>query len=349
MDTKAGVGRLAAPVRMMPCGGIFVYYRGSCEPLVPLVVCDALGGLMDEVRQRLYSRHQFICLAGLAGASLLVAGCGKSDSPTGEDLPGDEDVKSYDEAFQASDHARSVEEIQESGVLRIGVCSDAQPYGYLDVVGNYTGFEASLANKLRWDLDVSPRYIETDPADVVPYLLSNKVDVVICGEAFPTDDVWQAFPFFAPRQAIVTKVGTELTSVDGLEGKTVSVCKDTYAQRFIEGQLETADVRAYESHTSAYQALQSGTASALCVDQVVARAWTLANPDYAVVLDNLGDPCPSGILVAAQNENLLEYMNHETFMLVNDGFVRGMYDKHVIPQVGGADYSQALLTVEQDV
>ena len=304
---------------------------------------------MDEVRQRLYSRHQFICLAGLAGASLLVAGCGKGDSPTGDDLPDDDAVKSFDEKFQASDHARSVEEICESGVVRIGVCSDAQPYGYLDVNGNYTGFEFSLANKVRWDLDVSPRYIETDPADVVSYLLANKVDAVICGEALPTDDVWQAFPFFAPRQAIVAKVGTELADVDGLEGKTVSVCKGTYAQRFIEGKLATAEVRPYETHTAAFQALQNGTASALCIDQIIARSWTLANPDYVVVLDDLGDPCPSGILVAAQNENLLEYMNHETFMLVNDGYVRGMYDKHLVPQLGGADYSQALLPVEQDV
>ncbi|MBP3894457.1 MAG: transporter substrate-binding domain-containing protein [Atopobiaceae bacterium] len=301
---------------------------------------------MDEVRQRLYSRHQFIRLAGLAGAALLATGCGKS-APSSEDTPAD--VRAYDETYQAFDHARSVSEIQESGVLRIGVCSDTQPLSHLNIGGNYTGFEVAIANKLRWDIGSGIRYVETDPVDVAAYLASNKVDAVICSQMLPTDDVWQAFPFFAPRQAIVTKAGAEVATLDELEGSVVSVCEGTYAQRYIERQLMTADVHAYESHTTAYQALMNGTARALCVDQVVARCWTMNNPGYAVAIDDLGDPCPSGIMVAAQNEDLLKFMNHETYTLVNDNFVRRMYEKHIVPQVAGADYAQVLLPVTQDV
>ena len=304
---------------------------------------------MDVLEQRFYSRHQFIRLAGIAGASLLVAGCSRDDSPSGDAPVSDADVREYDASYQAFDHARSSGEIRESGVLRVGVCSDARPYSYLDDTGNYAGFEVALVKKLLWDVADTVQFVGTDPADVVPYLASNKVDAVICGEALPTDDVWQAFPFFAPKQAIVTKAGTEFASIDELGDNVVCVCKGTFAERFIKEQTSTADVRVYETHTATFQALLSGTASAMCIDQVLARSWTHHNPGHVVALDDLGDPCPSGILVAAQNEDLLMFMNHESFVLVNDGYVRGMYDKHIVPQLFGADYLQALLPIEQDI
>lgn len=302
---------------------------------------------MDMTRRHLYSRHQFIRAMGVGCASILASGCARNDGQEAAHAD-PADVEAFDQSFQAFDHARSVGEIQESGTVVIGFCSDAKPYGYLDIIGNYQGFEYSLANKVRWDIGAGLRCVHTDPADVVPYLLSNKIDMAICGTALPTDDVWQAFPFVAPRQTMVVKEGTKLGGLEALDGMSVAVCRGTYAQQYLE-DIGASVVQPYDSYTGACQALITQAASVLCCDQFVARSFVLANPGHVIALDDLGEACPSGILVAAGNDDLLTWANHETFMLANDGYVKGMYDKHVVPELAGTDYSHTLLPVEQDV
>jgi len=303
---------------------------------------------MGKTGQRLYNRHQFMCAMGVGCVSILAAGCAHNDGHKAAALADPADVQAFDQSFQAFDHARSVGEIQASGTLVVGICTDAKPYGYLDIIGNYQGFEHSLANKARWDIGAGVRYVHTDPADVEPYLLSNKIDMAICGTAVPTDDVWQAFPFVAPRQALVVGEGTQAGGLEALGAMSVAVCRGTYAQQYLEG-LGVGEVQAYDSYTGACQALLGKAASALCCDQFVARSFVLANPGHVVALDDLGEACPSGIMVAAGNDDLLAWANHETYMLVNDGYVKGMYDKHVVPELVGTDYSHTLLPVEQDV
>lgn len=304
---------------------------------------------MGEVGQYMLSRHQFLKLARLAGASILVGGCGAREM-SADTAPVDVDKAQFlDQSYQALDHWRTSQQIRESGELVVGVSADVKPYGHIDDLGNYTGFEVAIAHRLRWDLGVGIRFVETDPRDVAPYLAANKVDVVVCGTAVPTNEVWQATPFIAPRQALVANATQGIVSVQDLLGLDVAVCEGTHAARLVDGLQVATNLHAYESYTGAFQALKTGAASALCVDQLAARAWTLANPEFAVVIDDMGEPCPAGILVAPENEELLKYMNHLTFVLVNDGVVRGVYEKQVAPDLSGVDYSHTLLPVEQDV
>lgn len=335
-------------LRRMPCCSILHYYRGSCRALALLPVCSAWEELVNMVGQRLYSRSQFIRAAGAACAWALVSGCSRVEAPDEKQVDA-ADAQAFDQSFQAFDHARSVAEIQQSGTLVVGVCTDAKPYGYLDIIGNYQGFDYSLANKVRWDIGAGVRYVHTDPSDVAPYLLSHRVDMVICSSAAPTADVEQAFPFVAPRQALVVKDGTQLTGVEALESMAVAVCRGTHAQQYLEGIGGAKEVLAFDAYTDAYQALLSQTAQVLCVDQYVARSFVLANPGHVVALDDLGEACPAGIMVASGNDDLLTWADHETYVLVNDGYVKGMYDKHVVPELVGTDYSHTLLPVEQDV
>ena len=304
---------------------------------------------MDMVEQRLCTRHQFIRAAGMACVLALLPGCARNDADNTAESVDVDDARAFDLSFQAFDHARTVGEIQESGTLVVGICTDAKPYGYLDIIGNYQGFDYSMANKVRWDIGAGVRYVHTDPCDVEPYLLSHKVDMAICSTAMPADGVWRAFPFVAPRQALVVREGLQLASVEELRDLIVAVCRGTYAEQYLEGVGAVGEVQSFDAYTDAFQAMLDQTVSVLCVDQFVARSFVLANPGHVVVLDNLGDASPASIMVASGNDDLLDWANHETYVLVNDGYVKGMYDKHVVPELVGTDYSHALLPVDKDV
>lgn len=303
---------------------------------------------MDGANRQPISRRQFLGIAQMACASVMLAGCASAETQTEAPLE-ESDVQEFDQSFQSLGSARTLQEIIASGTIVVGVCSDARPYGYLDGGGNYVGLDVASADVVAWDSSVSIRYVETDPADVESYLQSHKVDVVISSTAVPGESCLQSTPFIAARQAIVVKEGVTLDALESLSGMRVAACSGTFAERFIADAGVGADVHSYDSYTMAYQALKNGTVDALCVDQLIARVWAKNNKGYVVALDDLGEPCPAGILVSGDNESLAAEMSHGAFRLVNEGRVYAAYDKYVVPSLGGVDYKSVLLSIEEDV
>ncbi|MDE6728225.1 MAG: amino acid ABC transporter substrate-binding protein, partial [Oscillospiraceae bacterium] len=63
-----------------------------------------------------------------AAMALTLAGCGKTEGGSGQDASG-------------SGSFRTVDQIKESGELKIGVVSDNNPVGYVDNDGSYKGYD----------------------------------------------------------------------------------------------------------------------------------------------------------------------------------------------------------------
>ena len=303
---------------------------------------------MDGANRQPISRRQFLGIAQTVCTSFMLAGCARHETQTETPLE-ESDVQEFDQSFQSLGSARTMQEIIASRTIVVGVCSDARPYSYLDGGGNYVGLDVVSADVVAWDWGVSVRYVETDPADAESYLQSHKVDAVFCSTAVPGESCLQSTPFIAARQAIVAKEGVTLEALEDLSGMKVAVCKGTFAERFITDAGVSADVRSYDSYTLTYQALKNGAVDVLCVDQLIARVWVKNNKGYVVVLDDLGEPCPAGILVSGDNESLVTEMSHEAFRMVNEGRVFAAYDKYVAPSLNGVDYKSVLLTIEEDV
>ncbi|MBQ6524516.1 MAG: transporter substrate-binding domain-containing protein [Atopobiaceae bacterium] len=309
------------------------------------------GEILRGDRMSLVSRRQFVQMMGLAGALVLAGGCA-SESPDGEgvgigDVVSADEASSIDRTYRAFGSIRTLEEIRDSGTFVVGVCSDARPYGYINGSGNYVGLDVAFADAIGWDMGVEVRYVETDPVDVVPYLSANKVDAVLCSTALPVG-VSTATPFVALRQAIVARASSTLASMDDLSGSEVGVCSGTAAEEFLTKAAPDVSVCSFSSYTGAYQAMRDGAVVALCLDQLVARSWAKTNPAFSVLLDNLGEPCPIGAMVAMGNEDLLAVINHETFSLVNDGRIKSAFNKYVVPDLSGVDYTGVLLPVQEE-
>lgn len=75
-----------------------------------------------------------------------------------------------------------LEEIQESGVIKVGSTGDYQPMSYLDPeTGQYVGFDAELAEDLADSLGVDIEYVPTSWPTLMDDTLAGKFDVAICG------------------------------------------------------------------------------------------------------------------------------------------------------------------------
>ena len=65
---------------------------------------------------------------------------------------------------QSQSEARTIEEIQASGKIIIGVFSDKKPFGYVDSNGDYQGYDVYFGNRIAKDLGVEVEYVPVEAA-----------------------------------------------------------------------------------------------------------------------------------------------------------------------------------------
>lgn len=82
-----------------------------------------------------------------AAVALTLAACSSSgDTAASNDSSGSE---SY----------RTLDQIKESGTIKVGVFSDKNPFGYVDENGEYQGYDVYFARRLAEDLDVESCWV----------------------------------------------------------------------------------------------------------------------------------------------------------------------------------------------
>ena len=199
------------------------------------------------------SRRTFVKLFGssvMTMASLGMAGCGGSS----------EDAAATDIASDAEGF-RTLDQIKESGTVIIGVFSDKAPFGYVDDAGEYQGYDIEFANRLVTDLGTQVEWVATDPANRVPFLESNKVDIILANFTV-TDEraekVDFSLPYMKVQLGVVSPDSALIKSVDDLAGKTLIVVKGTTAETFFEQEYPDVELQKYDQYADAYNALLDG-------------------------------------------------------------------------------------------
>ena len=75
--------------------------------------------------------------------------------------------------------ASTLDDIIKRGTIRVGVGNDVPPFGSIDANGKLQGYDIDFANIIAKDLGVKVKLFPTTGINRVPYLLTNKVDLII--------------------------------------------------------------------------------------------------------------------------------------------------------------------------
>ena len=179
--------------------------------------------------------------------------------------------------------ARTLDEIKQSGELRVAVFSDKAPFGYVDKDGNYAGYDVVFAERLAKDLGVKPVYTSVDPAARVDVLSSNKVDVTLANFTVTperAEKVDFAKPYMKVSLGIVSPEDAPIKDVKDLEGKTLIVAKGTTAETYFEKNYPEIKLLKFDQYADAYNALLDGRGDAMSTDNTEVLAWAKANKGY---------------------------------------------------------------------
>lgn len=280
-----------------------------------------------------------------AEATATTAAAGETEAAT------DAASEAAEETTAAAGSFRTLDEIKESGTVKIGVFSDKAPFGYVDDQGEYQGYDVYYAKRIAEDLGVEAEFTSLDPASRVEYVATGKVDIVLANFTVTPERAEQvdfALPYMKVALGVVSPDGAVISSVDELEGKTLIVAKGTTAETYFEENYPDIKLQKYDAYADAYNALLDGRGDAFSTDNTEVIAWAKANPGFTVGIETLGQYDTIAAAVAKGNSTLLDFLNDEIATLGEEQFFHKDYEE-TLKAVYGEDTNPDSMVVESGV
>lgn len=274
----------------------------------------------------------------IVGATALVAAMGMA-ACSGGSQSGEGDQSGAASGDAGAYGSRTVQQIQDSGEVVIGVFSDKAPFGYVDSSGEYAGYDVVYAHRIADDLGVDVKFVPVDAAARAEYLQSGKVDIILANFTVTperAEKVDFAKPYFKVSLGVVSPDDALITDVSQLDGKTLIVTKGTTAETYFEANHPEVNLQKYDQYTEAYNALLDGRGDAFSTDNTEVLAWSLQNPGFTTGVKTLGDIDTIAAAVQKGNTDLLDWLDNQLIELGKEQFFHADYEETLHPVYGDA-------------
>jgi ABC-type amino acid transport substrate-binding protein len=242
--------------------------------------------------------------------------------------------------LSAAERPGSLEQIKESGTIRIGYRESEPPMSFVDSSGQPVGYSIDLCmrivNAVKAELGVSEIAVELVPVNAAnrfTALSDNKIDI-LCGSTTKTLSRSELVDFtqltFVTGASLLSLDGAKVAAVGDLQGKKVGVVKDTTTIEVLKGALTNslteAEVIPVDSAADAINSLLNGKIDAFSSDQVVLIGLVLTSKDK-------GDFYISTELFSFEPFALAVRRNDADFRLVADRVLSHLYRSGQIIQI----------------
>lgn len=179
--------------------------------------------------------------------------------------------------------AETIDQVKEKGELTIGMLVDFPPYGIMNTDNQPDGYDADVAKVLAKDLGVKINIIPVTGPNRIPYLLTNKVDMLVASLAITPERAKQvqfSHPYSAAQIVVFGEKGTAISKAEDLSGKSIGVARaSTQDIAVTKIAPKDANIRRFDDDASAMQALLSGQVDAIGCSTTVAAEISKRTPD----------------------------------------------------------------------
>ncbi len=181
-----------------------------------------------------------------------------------------------------SAQADRLKEILDAGKVRVGILVDLPPFGMTDQNQKPIGFDIDLANMFAEDLGVKLELIPVTGANRLPYLVTNKVDVII--GAFGATPVRAKQISFSSAYAsnyvgVYGRAGQKVKSADQVGKLRIAAARGSSQDISLSKLNPSANIIRFEDEASAAAAFLSGQTDMLACPNVVFFDIEKKNPD----------------------------------------------------------------------
>jgi polar amino acid transport system substrate-binding protein len=179
-------------------------------------------------------------------------------------------------------HANRLQEIIDRGTVRVGVLIDLPPFGMTDKDQKPIGFDIDLAGMLAEDLGVKLQLVPVTGENRLPYLVTDKVDVIIGAfGATPARAKQIAFSsaYASNYLGVYGKVETDVKTIGDLGNYRVAAARGTSQDISLSKMAPKADIVRFADEATAAAAFLSGQTDLLACPNLVFDDVQKKNPD----------------------------------------------------------------------
>ncbi|CAN5409846.1 transporter substrate-binding domain-containing protein [soil metagenome] len=178
--------------------------------------------------------------------------------------------------------ADALDDIMKAGVLKVAVPQDFPPFGSVGSDMKPVGYDIDVAELLAKKLGVKVELIPVTSANRLPYLQTNKVDLVISSLGKNPDrekaiDFTDAYaPFF---NGVFGPADVKVSKAEDLANMTVGVTRGSVEDlELTKIAPASATIKRYEDNNATMSSFLSGQVQVVATGNVVAAAIIARNP-----------------------------------------------------------------------
>ncbi len=213
----------------------------------------------------------------------------------------------------ASPASAELKDILEAGKIKIATPENFPPFGSLGAEGEYEGYDIDVAKMIAEDLGVELELVPVTSKQRIPFLETDKVDLVIStlgANPERAKSIWFSHayaPFFSGAFA---KPDVDVSTIADFAGKKIAVTGGTLEDLAItEDAPEGAEIIRFGDNAATIAAYVSGQAEVIVTGNMVALGISNEHPDYNLENKFIIANSPSFIGVKTGNIDLLQWVN----------------------------------------
>ena len=240
-------------------------------------------------------------------------------------------------ACATSAHAESsLDAVRARGLIRVGVKTDAPPFGFIDARGHPVGFEVDLARffaRVLFDDEGRARLVPVTTSTRFAELQAGRVDLLLATVTATEQRRTVAElsdPYFTSGSLILVARDTRLGTLGEAAGRKVAVVKGSVQEADVAELQPRAILITVGSLAAGAHAVRSGQADAFLYDDVAVLALARRDPALRVT----GAPIrPRPYVAAARKEDtgLIRWVNGWLAKMRRDGTYRGLWRRYFTP------------------
>lgn len=226
--------------------------------------------------------------------------------------------------------ADAFEEVVKKGTVRIATPLDVPPFGSQNAQREPEGFDVELAGMVAKALGVKLEMQQVTGANRIPFLLTNKVDVVISVMGLTPERAKQIMftaPYADTQLAVFGPKSAKVTSAGEIGSLKVAAAKGTTQELALSAMAPKATIMRTEDDATAAAAYVSGQAELFATNSLIIPDLQKRNPNKEFELKFTIRRSPAHMGVRMGEHNMLQWLNSFIFFNMMNGEIDRLHKK----------------------
>ncbi|OSQ59836.1 amino acid ABC transporter substrate-binding protein [Marivita cryptomonadis] len=217
--------------------------------------------------------------------------------------------------------AEELETLKEKGVIRIAMSGAYPPFNFVNDQNEVVGFDPAIGTEIAKRMGMEAEIVTTAWDGIIGGLLANKYDAIV-GSMTITEERDEVVdfvgPYYSDKRAIFTQPGSDIKSLDDLEGVKVGLTLGETHEGW--ARERGYSINTYKGLPELLLELENGRVDAIVNDSIAAiLAMGEKGQGFEMFADPTTEPFGAGIAIREGNPELSAAMQAALDSMMEDG------------------------------